>query len=88
MSNDTTLTIKLPKKLRDDAKRTARELGVPLTTVVTNHLKQFTFEKEIILSNKRPSKEMREAIRELRDPKYLKAAKRYAAFNELLTDAR
>ena len=85
---NTTLTIKLSKKLRDDAKRTAQELGIPLTAVVTNHLKQFTLEKEVVFSNKRPNAEMRKAIRELRDPKYLKKAKRYASFSELLSDTR
>jgi len=88
MNTNTTLTIKLPKKLRDDAKRTARELGIPLTTVVTHHLKQFTLEKEITLSNKRPNAEMREAIRQLRDPRFLKTTKRYTSFGELLADTK
>jgi antitoxin component of RelBE/YafQ-DinJ toxin-antitoxin module len=40
----TTLTIKTDKKLRDAAKRTAKRLGIPLTTVVNAQLKQFVAE--------------------------------------------
>lgn len=42
---NTTLMIKLDKKLRDDAKRVASELGVPLTTIVNANLKQFVRDK-------------------------------------------
>lgn len=65
-TKDTTLTVKLPKKLRDDAKKTAGELGIPLTTAVTALLRQFAREKELTLSAKIPNKETREAIAELR----------------------
>lgn len=44
---NTTLMIKLDKKLRDDAKRVASELGVPLTTIVNANLKQFVREKSV-----------------------------------------
>lgn len=47
---NTTLTIKTPKKLRDDAKRTAAELGIPLTTVMNAMLKQFVREQTITVS--------------------------------------
>ncbi|PIQ69179.1 MAG: hypothetical protein COV91_00180 [Candidatus Taylorbacteria bacterium CG11_big_fil_rev_8_21_14_0_20_46_11] len=47
---NTTLTIKTEKKLRNDAKRTADELGVPLTTVINALLRQFVREKELTLS--------------------------------------
>ena len=47
---NTTLTIKIPKKLRDDAKRAADELGIPLTTVVNSMLRKFSRDKEITFS--------------------------------------
>ncbi len=47
---NTTLTIKTEKKLRNDAKRTADELGVPLTTVINALLRQFVREKELTVS--------------------------------------
>jgi antitoxin component of RelBE/YafQ-DinJ toxin-antitoxin module len=47
---DTTLTIKIDKKLREDAKKAAAEVGVPLTTVVTGMLRRFARDKEITFS--------------------------------------
>lgn len=47
---NTTLTIKVEKKLRDDAKEVAEEVGVPLTTVVNGMLRQFVRDKEITFS--------------------------------------
>jgi len=85
-TKNTTLTIKLSKKLRDDAKRTAKKMGIPLTTVVTALLRQFALEKEITLSTKRPNAEMQQAIAQLRDSAYLAKAKRYGTADELLAD--
>ena len=47
---DTTLMIKLNKNLRNDAKRVANELGIPLTTIVNAYLKQFVRDKHITVS--------------------------------------
>ena len=47
---DTTLTIKIPKKVKEGAKRVADELGIPLTTVVNSMLSKFTRDKEITFS--------------------------------------
>lgn len=63
---DTTLTIKLPKKLRDDAKKTAKKLGIPLTTATTALLRQFVLDQEIVLSAKRPKADLLEAMKQLR----------------------
>jgi len=55
---NTTLTIKTDKKLRSAAKKTADELGIPLTTVVNAMLRQFVREGRISLSiEPRPTKE-------------------------------
>ena len=45
----TTLTIKLPKKLRDDARKTAKKLGISLTTVVIAGLKRFVRDQQLII---------------------------------------
>lgn len=63
---NTTLTIKLPKKLRDDAKRTAKKLGIPLTTATTALLRQFVVDQEIVLSAKRPKADLLQAMKDLR----------------------
>lgn len=68
---NTTLTIKTPKKLRDDAKKTAKEIGVPLTTVVNSMLKQFVRDQRLVLEaqcqfpSHTPNAETRKAIQEL-----------------------
>lgn len=50
MNTHTILNIKTDKKLKASAKEVARELGVPLSTIVNAFLKQFVREKEITLS--------------------------------------
>lgn len=47
---NTTLTIKMDKRLRDEAKKTAAKLGIPLTTVMNAMLKQFVREETITVS--------------------------------------
>ncbi len=64
MNTKTTLTIKTDKELCNQAKKTAKELGLPLSTVINVMLKQFVREKEIIVSAKTPNKETRQAIQE------------------------
>ncbi|MBI3633242.1 MAG: hypothetical protein HY226_03055 [Candidatus Vogelbacteria bacterium] len=47
----TTFIIKTDKNLRDDAKATAQELGIPLTTVINALLKQFVRDRKITISS-------------------------------------
>lgn len=46
----TVLNIKTDKDVKDEARRVASELGVPLSTVVNAYLKQFIRDKEVNLS--------------------------------------
>lgn len=46
---NTTLTIKIDKKLRDDAKKTAQRMGIPLTTAVHTLVRKFVQEGVIVL---------------------------------------
>lgn len=50
MNTNTTLTIKLPKELRDEAKRTAAVVGLPLSTVIHRQLRDFVQQQEITFS--------------------------------------
>jgi len=74
---NTTLTIKTPKKLRDDAKKTAERLGVPLTTVMNSMLKQFVRDQRLVLEvecpfpSHTPNAKTRKAIEESRSGKGL-----------------
>lgn len=44
------LNIKTDKEVKEEAQKTARELGVPLSTVVNAYLKEFVREKAFSLS--------------------------------------
>jgi addiction module RelB/DinJ family antitoxin len=76
---DTTLTIKTKKELRDEAKKTAAKLGLPLSTVVNALLRQFTRNREIVLSLDVPNAETRRALRQASSRKGLK---RYKSFKD------
>ena|SRR3989344_5121500 len=86
---NTTLTIRMEKKLRNEAKETARELGVPLTTAVNAMVKQFVRDRRLVLEDcpfpsHTPNAETRRAIRELRNPKV--PGKSYATTDEMFED--
>jgi DNA-damage-inducible protein J len=48
----TILNIKTDKELKEQAQRIAKEIGVPLTTVVNSFLKQFVRDEEVTFSAK------------------------------------
>ncbi len=81
MSN-TTLTIKTPKKLRDEAKKTAAQMGIPLTTVVNAMLRQFVLDKTITFSAKVPNAETRKALMEARTRKNVETFKTFKGWKE------
>lgn len=43
----TTMLTKIDKKLKLQAQKAAAELGLPLSTIITNYLKTFVMEKEV-----------------------------------------
>ncbi len=72
---NTTLTIKMDKKLRDEAKKTAKRMGIPLTTAVNAMVQKFVREGVIVLEaecpfpSHTPNAETRKAIEEGRKSK-------------------
>jgi addiction module RelB/DinJ family antitoxin len=50
MNTKTILNIKMDKTLKEEARKTAEELGIPLSTAINAFLKNFVREKEITLS--------------------------------------
>ena len=46
----TLLNIKTDRSVKEEAQRIARELGVPLSTVINAYLKEFVREREVHLS--------------------------------------
>ena len=85
---NTTLTVKTPKKLRDDAKRTTETMGIPLTTVVNAMLMQFVRDRRLVLEaecpfpSHTPNAETRRAIKEIREGKNLETFKTFREFEK------
>lgn len=87
---NTTLTIKMDRKLRDDAKKTAQEIGVPLTTVMNAMARQFVRDRRLVLEaecpfpSHTPNAETRKAIRDMYNPQI--PGKSYTTTNEMFED--
>ncbi|OHB18850.1 MAG: hypothetical protein A2854_03265 [Parcubacteria group bacterium RIFCSPHIGHO2_01_FULL_56_18] len=56
----------MEKKLRDEAKKTAKELGIPLTTIMNAMVRQFVLDRSITLSAHTPNSVTRRAMSDLR----------------------
>lgn len=87
---NTTLTIKMDKKLRDDAKKTAKRMGIPLTTAVNAMMKQFVRDGVIVLEaecpfpSHTPNAETRKAILEMERGKGKSARTADEMFEQIL----
>jgi len=69
MNTHTILNIKTDKDLKREAQRIAKEIGVPLTTVMNAFLKQFVRDREITFSANEyiPNDYLSELIEEARN---------------------
>lgn len=88
---NTTMLVKLDKRLKEDAKQTADALGVPLTTVISALLKQFVRDRQVTISlEPTPKKEklaLWDSISKEMD-KEMKTAKRYRNADDLIADLK
>lgn len=88
---NTTILLKTDKVLKDEASRVAKELGVPLTTVMNAYLRQFVRERQITISlEPMPNKAklaLWDSISKEMD-KGMKTAKRYTNADELIADLK
>lgn len=50
MNNKTVINIKADKDVKEKAKKIAKELGVPLSTIINAYLKEFIRNREVRLS--------------------------------------
>jgi addiction module RelB/DinJ family antitoxin len=80
----TMLNIKIDKKMKDEAKKIADTMGIPLGTITNILLRQFVRDKEINISlSYKPSKRLIESIDEA-DAEYKKGSmKEYKTSDEL-----
>ncbi len=63
---NTTFLIKTDKTLKTKAQRLAREMGLPLSTLVNNYLKNFIVERQATFVAPMPNKKTIKAIEEAR----------------------
>ena len=89
---NTTLTIKMNKKLRDDAKKTAKRMGIPLTTAVNAMVRKFARDGVLVLEaecpfpSHTPNAETRRALREAMSPKGRHGDKVFSDVDEMFED--
>lgn len=72
MSNKTVISVKVDKDVRDNARRVAKKIGVPLSMVVNQRLRQFADERRIefyepLIPNAKTRKILDEALRDIRE---------------------
>ncbi|MEI6810448.1 MAG: type II toxin-antitoxin system RelB/DinJ family antitoxin [Candidatus Nomurabacteria bacterium] len=88
---NTTMLIKTNKELKNEASRIAKEMGVPLTTVVNAFLAQFVRDKRLSISiEPMPNKAklaLWESISKESD-KDMKNTKSYTNADELIADLK
>lgn len=63
---NTTMLIKLDKGLKQKAQKTAKDLGLPMSTVINNYLRDFVVTKEITFKAPMPNAKTIRAIKQAR----------------------
>jgi antitoxin component of RelBE/YafQ-DinJ toxin-antitoxin module len=63
---DTTMLIKTNKVLKQRAQKLAKEMGLPLGTLVNNYLRNFIIDRQAVFNAPMPNKKTIRAIEEAR----------------------
>jgi addiction module RelB/DinJ family antitoxin len=64
----TVLSIKTDKKVKEDAQRAAKELGLPLGTIINAYLRELAREKRVLFSvPPTPNKGLQALLKEIRN---------------------
>lgn len=68
----TVISVKVDKDVRDNARKVAKKIGVPLSMVVNQKLRQFATEQRVefyapLVPNAKTRKELDQALRDLRE---------------------
>jgi len=88
---NTTMLIKTNKELKNEASRIAKEMGVPLTTVVNAFLAQFVRDKRLNISIEPMPNKVKLALWESiskESDKDMKNTKSYTNADELIADLK
>ena len=75
---DTTMLIKTKKDLKIQAQNLAKEMGLPLSTLINNYLKNFIIDRQAIFNAPTPNKKTQAIINAAR--KEYKAGKSFGPF--------
>jgi addiction module RelB/DinJ family antitoxin len=78
---DTTMLIKTKKDLKIQAQKLAKEMGLPLSTLVNNYLRNFIIDRQVIFNAPMPNKKTQAAI--LVSRREFKAGKTAGPFNSV-----
>lgn len=78
---DTTMLIKTNKVLKQKAQKLAKEMGLPLGTLVNNYLRNFIIDRQAVFNAPIPNKKTQAAI--LASRKELKSGKTAGPFNSV-----
>ncbi len=66
----TVLNIKTDKKVKEEAQKVARELGLPLGTIINAYLRELAREKKVIFSvPPTPNQHLQKLLRKIRSEK-------------------
>lgn len=84
-TTSTTMLIKTNKELKAKAQKLAKEMGLPLGTLVNNYLKTFITERQAIFTAPMPNAKTRKIIKEAR--RDIKMGKNLSGPFENATDA-
>ena len=70
----TVISVKIDKDVRDEAKKVAAQIGLPLSTIINSQLRHFVAEQRIefsipLVPNAKTAKLLKEAIRDIEEGK-------------------
>ena len=88
MSNKTVISVKVDKDVRNRARKTAKRLGLPLSTIINYQLRQFAEEQRIefresLTPNAKTRKILDEALRDIREGREDKFSPAFRTIEEM-----
>lgn len=84
----TVISVKVDKDVRDRARKTAKKMGLPLSMIVNQQLKQFVADRRIefvepLVPNKKTRKDLDEALRDWREGRMEKFSPAFTDMKEM-----
>lgn len=86
MGHEARISSRIDADLKQEADSILAEIGMKPSQAITLFYTQIVRQRGLPLELKVPNKELQEAMREVRDPDFLKSAKSYKSARELFDD--